>query len=787
MNNVSSKTISDPMERAAEKTYPGTLRVVRTQRRRRLRGMLRVVTALTFLLVLLALVLEFRYPGFVLGSWRQLRYSTAHENRNLWFCISYWLDSMQKLTFDPEKKVWSFDKTPQQDMSEFEKGKLAFHRGDFSQAALLIAKDVKRYGESEPKLFWLAMSYMRLGETENCLTKLKNGSAVPNLSQSQHEPMVCTLPFTVFHDKPEYSREAGHLFQRLLDKYDNSNYLYRWLLNLSYMAIHEFPEGVPVRYRIQSEFIDTFYGPKKQQMEARYPYLSFEEGAHQLGITSLNTGRGVAVEDFKHDGFFDIVTCSTFEGMHFYKNRAGKTFQDQTRGSGLEGVKQCFAVVPVDYDNDGWVDLFVSRPFSHYLLLKNNGDGTFRDVTVEVGLWDPKDNDKIAATWIPAWADVNNDGKLDLFLSEWAFRMPMVSGIMKKPRLDSALFINENGHFVNRTKEYGLESFVHDYYYVGAAFGDYDGDGLPDLLLTSPLRKSTLLLRNVDGRHFVDSHLMTHASSGFTAAFLDVNHDGRLDIFIGGFGDAKSNTEQVVFGRHTNEFLSGHSSLLIQQPNGSFEEHRQVFDMPISTMGASWGDLTNSGCYDFYFGTGDPEPWFILPHLMYMGKPKGTGCSLEFENISMLQGFGNLQKGHGIVFFDFNNDGKQDVFSSLGGMWPGDAWASQLFINHSQTSNTWTKIRLRGRKSNYFGIGAMIRVEAENVKGENILRYYFMDQKTGFGGGPFLAHIGLADAIRIKRVEVTWPTSNCKASYNDVRIGELNMLDENKCFVDLGN
>jgi hypothetical protein len=146
----------------------------------------------------------------------------------------------------------------------------------------------------------------------------------------------------------------------------------------------------------------------------------------------------------------------------------------------------------------------------------------------------------------------------------------------------------------------------------------------------------------------------------------------------------------------------------------------------------------------------------------------------------MLQGFGNLQKGHGIVFFDFNNDGKQDVYSSLGGMWPGDAWMSQFFVNHSTTSNTWIKIRLRGRQTNYYGLGAKIRVQAENGKGEEIVRYYFIDNKTGFGGGPFLAHIGLANAVRVNKIEVSWPTSRCTATYPG-RIGELNILDENQC------
>lgn len=749
--------------------------------RRKPRRVLRLFSLVVLLCVASFAIFSAVFPGFTLGLYRNLRYSTWGENKNLYFSLAYWLHFIQKMRFDPYKRIWSFDKTPDDNLDDFERGRLAFHRGNFSQAAALLRQEIQNHGESESRLFWLALTDMRLGESENCLRILRAPEAHPGpQNHGLAAPGVCTLPFTTFHADAQYSREAARLFQRLLDKYDHSNYLYRWLLNLSYMTIQGFPQDVPPEYRIQSDFIDSFYGPKKQAMEARYDYLSFQESAAQLGLAAFNTGRGVAVEDFKRDGFLDIVTCSTFEGMHFFKNDHGVRFVDQTKGSGLEGIKQCFTVVPVDYDNDGWVDLFVSRPFSHYSLLRNNGNGTFTDVTQQVGLWDPKDNDQIAATWIPAWGDVNNDGKLDLFLAQWGFRIPLVSGIMAIPRKDSMLFINENGHFVNRTREYGLSDIVHDYYFVGAAFGDYNGDGLPDLLLTSPLRNSTLLLRNVDGRRFVDSHLIPTVASGVTAGFLDVNHDGRLDLFIGGFGDARSNTEQVVFGENSSRFLSGRSLLLVQTPGGRFEEVKQAFDMPVSTMGASWGDLTNSGCYSFYFGTGDPEPWFILPHLMYMGKPKGTGCSLEFENVSMLQGFGNLQKGHGIVFFDFNNDGKQDIYSALGGMWPGDAWVSQFFVNHSRTSNTWIKIRLRGRQTNYYGLGAMIHVQGENSKGEEIIRYYYMDNKTGFGGGPFLAHIGLADAVRVTNVEVSWPVSHCKASYQ-ARINQLNLLDENQC------
>src|SRR5262249_11853652 len=145
----------------------------------------------------------------------------------------------------------------------------------------------------------------------------------------------------------------------------------------------------------------------------------------------------------------------SFGPIHYYKNDGGHGFIDWTARSGLERVSQVFAIVAADYDNDGFLDLFICRPFDHYLLYRNNGDGTFKDVTKASGLLDPWHPGELAVSWIPSFADVNNDGRLDLFIAQWAFKLPFVSNVMAKPRMDSVLFIQENGRFVDRTKEYG--------------------------------------------------------------------------------------------------------------------------------------------------------------------------------------------------------------------------------------------------------------------------------------------------------------------------------------------
>jgi hypothetical protein len=751
-----------------------------------------IALALAILSFVTAALFYARYPGSTRAIFYQFQYATMDEHKNLYFLISYWLSYMQKLSLDTVSGFYNFENIAREyderpEVNDFEKGKLAYHRGAFSQAITLIERDINRNGESESKLFWLANSYLRHAESENCVSKLIDNSHNSDKTIGHHystyynQTQLCALPLTQFHDNIEISKNAAKLFERLLDNYDKKNRLYQWLLNFCYMTINGFPQDVPPRYLIHSHFIESFYGEEKNKIAAEYAYLSFEDRARELNVDTYNTGRGVAIEDFDKDGYLDIVTGGGFDVIRYYKNDRGREFVDKTDEVGLGEIRQPFIITAVDYDNDSWIDIFIGRPFGNYMLFRNNGDGNFTDVTSSSGLLDIKPDDQIAATWVSAWADVNNDGFVDLFLAQWGLKLPFVSGLMAKPRMDSILFINEHGYFIDKTKEYNLTGVVKDQYFIGAAFGDYDFDGYPDLFLSSPLRNVSVLLKNEEGRRFKKTNLLRRTEGGFTTAFIDVNHDGKLDIFQAGFADAKTSTEMTVFGEHLDKYQSGHSSIFLQVLDGKFEEHNDFFggNIPMSTMGASYGDINNDGCFDFYLGKGTPEGWFILPNLMYMGERDGTNCTGHMKNISMLQGFGTTQKGHGIVFFDYDNDGRQDIYSSLGGMWPSDPWPNQFFVNNSQLHNNWVKIRLRGRATNYFGIGARIRVTAVSGDGERIVRYYHVDNKTGFGSAPYLAHMGLLNATSIEKVEVYWPVTKKVKSY-DATLGTLNILDENE-------
>lgn len=249
--------------------------------------------------------------------------------------------------------------------------------------------------------------------------------------------------------------EATRLYQRLLDHYDPKNELYRWLLNFSYMALGRFPEGVPARYLIESDFIDAFYGRRYEETAARFDHLVFRDRARELGVDVYDAGKGVAVEDLDGDGFLDLVTGGIFSDVRFFHNDGGRRFLDWTDRVGLAGVVQPFIIAAADYDNDGWMDLFVGRPFHVFALFRNRGDGTFEETTGESGLLAAVEPGQSVFTFVSTWADVDNDGDLDLFLAQLGRRLPLARGLLGKAPMSSKLFLNDGGRFSDGTNAFG--------------------------------------------------------------------------------------------------------------------------------------------------------------------------------------------------------------------------------------------------------------------------------------------------------------------------------------------
>ena len=188
-------------------------------------------------------------------------------------------------------------------------------------------------------------------------------------------------------------------------------------------------------------------------------------------------------------------------------------------------------------------------------------------------------------------------------------------------------------------------------------------------------------------------------------------------------------------------------------------------------MGSNFGDLDNDGFPDFYLGTGYPNYEALIPNLMYRNRG-GDG----FSDVTTNGGFGHLQKGHGVAFADFDNDGDQDVFEELGGAFPGDAFANALFENPG-FDNHWIKLKLVGVESNRSAVGARIRLE---ITEDSKTRSVFKHVNTGgsFGSNPLRREVGLGYASKIDVLEVFWPTTGKTQRFEDVDVDQLIEITE---------
>jgi len=509
--------------------------------------------------------------------------------------------------------------------------------------------------------------------------------------------------------------------------------------------------------------------------------ITFEEISKKAGLnfTLRNAAKGqfrqvelmpggVAAFDFNNDGCADVyfTNGATLPSLRktgpeysnrLFRNNCDSTFTDVTEKAGVAGEGYSMAVATGDFDNDGFADIFVAG-VNRNILYRNRGDGTFEDVTRKAHLEGVEARYGKLWSVSAGWFDYDNDGRLDLFVSNYVRWDPVREKACgtAEHRLychpdnyegsPNQLFHNNgDGTFTDVSQSSGIAS--HTGKGMGVAFADFDGDGYTDIFVANDSIRN-FLFRNKGNGTFEEMGLQAgvaladhgNAIAGMGTDFRDYNNDGRPDLMVTGM----VNDTYPLFRNQGGNLL--------------FEDDTIGSGLArITNQLTGWGmgifDFDNDGWKDLFFANSH------FPQLnRYLGKESELANSVvrntgngRFEDGSGKAGaaFGEKALYRGAAFADFDNDGRVDVVvTALNG-------PARLFRNTTAGSGHWLGIRLTGSKSNRDGLGARICV----TDGSGRKLYNHATTSVGYASSSEkIVRFGLGKELTVKTVEVRWPS-----------------------------
>jgi hypothetical protein len=475
---------------------------------------------------------------------------------------------------------------------------------------------------------------------------------------------------------------------------------------------------------------------------------------------------GVALFDYNNDGLLDILftngaSIPSLEKSdpsfwnRLYRNNGDGTFTDVTEQAGVKGVGYSMGVAAGDYDNDGFVDLYIVG-VNRNQLLHNNGNGTFTDVTDRAGVGGAIVG--YGKPWAVAagWFDYNNDGRLDLMVINY---LDYNIGDAKQCSIGNERTYCAPGNFkgmpniLYRNNADGtftdLSASSHIGQYVGKgmglAFADYDNDGFTDIYVSNDTFQDFLFHNNGDGT-FTDVALemgVAYTSDGNTVAgmgaeFRDLNNDGLPDIF-----------HAAMFG---NTFP------LYKNAGREFEDMTDrsgvtAFSRSITAWSVGAFDFDNDGYKDLFTSGGailDNEMEVLhRPALLPNGLLRNAG-NFTFTDVSATAGaaFISPRLHRGSAFGDLNNDGKIDIVVSTINDKP------QVLANRTANGNHWIILKLVGTRDNRDGLGTRIKISTSEGT-----QYNHATTAVGYNSSSDKrVHFGLGNALIVDKIELSWPT-----------------------------
>jgi len=508
--------------------------------------------------------------------------------------------------------------------------------------------------------------------------------------------------------------------------------------------------------------------PQSTATPAKQPAIRFEDandksgihfthsfGSRQLGSLLEGTGAGCIWFDYNNSGFPSLYVVSgrplddsmhpyplkekpaTPPHNHLYRNNGDGTFTDVTEKAGLDPDMYSVAVTAADFDNDGLVDLLVTG-YGKTILYHNDGNGHFTDVTVKAGI--KVDGWAISSTWL----DYDKDGCVDLFVGRYVkfdpkyrayYAADNYPGPLDYEGETNKLFHNNcNGTFTDVTEKSGIGAYVGRT--MGVTAADFDNDGWDDIYVANDRTENFLFHNKHDGTfEEIGNDSGTafgqngESTSSMGPVFADLEGRGVLDLWVtdGHYNRLLRNTQKLSF-----EDVGAETG--VSQVNAQY---------------VSWGtgiyDFDNDGLQDILIFHGGLIHLIPQEHTLFRGTAIGKFADVSLEAGPVLS---QRTTARGACFADYDNDGKVDAYVvNLGG-------AGTLVHNVSTNTGHWIAIKLKGTKSNRDGIGARVEVftgskrqTAERVAGSG---YLSQNEER--------LHFGLGAATSVDKLIVHWPS-----------------------------
>jgi ASPIC and UnbV/FG-GAP-like repeat len=560
-----------------------------------------------------------------------------------------------------------------------------------------------------------------------------------------------TVPYvvaTIYFRMEQYAKGIPYALQACHDVPDDIRH--RWMLRVLTLMSGRPESTIPEQYRT------------KMPAPAESPFR-LQDATDESGTGRLELGRGAAWGDFDNDGREDILVGAERAPFRLLRNLGNGRFTDVAAQMGLVDPVGlgCYAAQFIDYDNDGYQDIFLSSNGwgggGRLFLFHNDHGRRFSDVTNAAGL------SGTVNAFGSSWSDYDNDGRADLAVA---------TGIIDPAGGDRLrLFENEgNGKF----REVGLQAgLTQKARWISLCWGDYDGDGRQDLLATS-YDAGCFLFHNLGNGKFedvTDRAGLRSSRHTYTAEFFDYNNDGRLDLFVSAYPDG--GVKEMIANRVSGSTVPANKRQLLFRNNGdgTFTDVTEPVGITgwYGAMSSQVADLDNDGFAEIVLGTGNPELDWTEPKALFRNSGDG-----RFVDVAMLAGLIHFGMLHGIVFSDYDDSGNLGMFGSFGGFYWGTRETSRLYRNLGAGNNS-LEVRLIGTRSNRDAIGA--RVTA-TVKSRTT--YHWVNGGNGFGAlNSRIIHIGVGHNSKVDLLRIDWP-SGSHQSFPDVQAGRRIEIVEGK-------